>query len=90
MRLAIVFFSLLLLILQNALVITATEPCIACSTFANASSANILYGVDQFNKTLTVNLFYEDFASSPSRLPINNTVIIVEMTNSTGLKEIYK
>jgi hypothetical protein len=80
----------LLAILIILSVVYAVEPCIACSTFANASAANILYSVDQLNKTLTVSLFYENLSSSPSRLPINNTIVIVELTNATGLKEIYK
>ncbi|MCI0564592.1 MAG: hypothetical protein MN733_39495, partial [Nitrososphaera sp.] len=80
--------SLAFLVLLS--VFYAAEVCVECATFANASAASMLYEVDQFNKTLIVNLFYENFSSSPSRLAINNTIIIVEVTNATGLKEIYK
>ncbi len=64
--------------------------CIACATFANASQAHILPVLDESGKTLTLNAYYENLTASPSRVPINSTIIIIEVTNSTSLRQIYK
>ena len=88
MRLGIVAVSLALLVAQ--LVFSAEEVCVECAKMADAPAANIVYSVDTLGKTLSVTLYYEDPGGTPSRKPINNSVVLIELSNSTGLKEIYK
>ncbi len=82
--------AILVLLLLLPLVHSDNTTCIACATFANASQAHILPVIDDNAKNLELNVYYEDINASPSRVPINSTIIIVEVTNSTGYRRIYK
>ena len=73
-----------------ALSFPSSGVCVECAAFSNAPAANIVYSVDTLGKTLSVTLYYEDPGGTPSRKPINNSVVLIELSNSTGLKEIYK
>ncbi|MDD5171786.1 MAG: hypothetical protein PHF60_02000 [Candidatus ainarchaeum sp.] len=68
-----------------------TQPCVSCSELANASQANILAQLNDVGKTLEISAYYEAIGETPSRKPIGNAPIIVEVSNpKTNLKWIYK
>jgi hypothetical protein len=85
MRLA---FAALVLIALTASVFA--QECISCEEMAGRPTAQILTVNDDTAHVLEIYAFYENLSAEPSRQPINNTIIIVEMTNSTGLKELRK
>lgn len=68
----------------------ADEPCIECEELAGAAQARIFTLMHEENSTLEVIAFYENLSETPSRQPIRDSVIIIELTNSTDLKQLYK
>ncbi|MCI0503747.1 hypothetical protein L0Y65_03480 [Candidatus Micrarchaeota archaeon] len=64
--------------------------CVSCEQMADRPQARILTINDDVAYTLEMYTYYENLSATPSRQPINNTIVIIELTNSTGLKEIYK
>src|SRR5512143_68958 len=88
MRPSILFISLLMLL---ATAHAENTTCVECATFANASAAHVLPAYeDPPAQVLDINVYTEDFTASPSRQGVNNTIVIVEVTNSTSMRKIYK
>jgi hypothetical protein len=86
MRLA----SAWLLLLVLATFSYGGAPCIACEQFSDTPQANIILLVDEQSTALEANVYYENLTATPSRLPITDSALIVEISNSTGLSELYK
>lgn len=87
MKFGLAFLTVLILVG----LVFAVEPCIDCADFVNAPNGRLFTVTN--SEALTVNIFayYEDSTASPSRVPINNTILIIEISNSSGLEpEIYK
>lgn len=71
-----------------------TSACPVCTDFANASHAHVMITVDE-NQNAQVVAYYDNATASNPRPPVNDAIIILEFTNSTGLggpewKYIYK
>jgi len=64
--------------------------CISCEELENASDANILTSMDEDAGLLEIYVFYENLSVSPSRQPVNDFVLLVQMSNSTGLNDLYR
>ncbi len=67
----------------------AAEPCIGCEELAGLPQANLLTEMREAETTLKITAYYENTSATPPRQPIQDSVLIVEITNSTGLKELY-
>ena len=94
-RSRLLYFLFAIAILLTAVVLsfsTLVFPagCVACSELKNAPQAQILSLVDEPSTTLESNLFYENVSDSPSRKPIANSIVIIELTNTTGPQGLYK
>ncbi|MBU0532510.1 hypothetical protein KKB44_03380 [Candidatus Micrarchaeota archaeon] len=83
MRLALIFLALIFLSF-------APDTCIECEEFLGKPTANLIPLLDETTHILELNVYYENVSASPSRIPITNTILIVEMSNSTGLLELWK
>ncbi|MFH1520569.1 MAG: hypothetical protein ABID61_02915 [Candidatus Micrarchaeota archaeon] len=71
--------------------IFAVETCVDCADFVNAPNGRLLVILDSDNTAINIFAFYENNSGSPSRVPINNAILIIELTNSSDMDpEIYK
>jgi len=65
--------------------------CVACEEFKDAPQARMLAMVDDNARNVEVNLYYEDLGGSPSRKPIGDAVIIIEVSRvETPTKWLFK
>lgn len=80
------YFLLFILILG---VVSAAE-CITCEELQGVPQANILTEMDRGGATFTVHLYYENLSAEDPRPPIDNYAVLVEVSNSTTLYEIYR
>jgi hypothetical protein len=67
-----------------------SSACIACDELKDAPNANILLTMDTNNTELGIVTYYENLSVSPSRQPISDYIILVHLTNTTGLDEVYR
>jgi hypothetical protein len=86
MRATSAFFILLVLAASSF----ANGECIACEEFVGKPQANIILMLDEQNNVLEANLYYENLSATPSRLPITDSTLLVELTNTEDLSELYK
>lgn len=86
MRALLILAGLALIMLSAS----AVETCLDCEALANASSAQMFVISDDTTHTLDITLFYINTSASPSRQPVSDSMVIVEMYNSTGLSYIFK
>lgn len=83
MRLALVFLCF-------AVVLGfAAEECANCAAFAGRPHAAIMTSVDEVAQTLSAYVFYENTTASPPRQPVNDSIIVLEISNAS-FREIYK
>jgi len=83
MRLALVFLCF-------AVVLGfAADECANCAAFAGRPHAAIMTSVDEVSQTLSAYVFYENTTASPPRQPVNDSIIVIEISNSS-FREIYK
>lgn len=67
------------------------QECPTCANFQSKPYAKVLMSVDDTNHIATITVSYENTSNSPSLLPVNDSIIIVELTNSSGFQpHIYK
>ncbi|MEW6035689.1 MAG: hypothetical protein AB1529_03690 [Candidatus Micrarchaeota archaeon] len=78
----------LLLLLVPA--VLAVEECISCEEMQGTPPARILNILDSSNQTIEIIAYYENYSATPSRQYINDSIIIIHMTNATGLDQLYK
>ncbi|MFH1684856.1 MAG: hypothetical protein ABH983_00980, partial [Candidatus Micrarchaeota archaeon] len=64
--------------------------CISCNELENASDANILTSMDDDAGILEIYVYYENLSVSPSRQPVSDFVLLVQMSNATGLNDLYR
>ncbi len=64
--------------------------CIDCDELAGAPKANILLTMDENNTELGIIAYYENLSVSPSRQPIDDYIILVHISNTTGLDEVFR
>ena len=80
-------FALLILIASGF----AVEPCASCKEFTGKPTARLIPLMDEDNHTLTVYASYDNSSNITNpRQPLSNTILIVQLTNVTGFREIYK
>ena len=80
-------FSFMLCILAS---LSYAQECPVCNDFLNRPQAKVLVGVDQDTHVAQINVYYDNATATPSRQPVNDSTILVELTNSSGLKSLYK
>ncbi len=80
-------FAFLFLLL---IFISAAQECISCEEFANRPQANMVVLLDKDNYILEANVYYENISQSTSRMPVSDSTLIVEMTNSSGFSRVYR
>ncbi|MFH0885446.1 MAG: hypothetical protein V1861_07090 [Candidatus Micrarchaeota archaeon] len=88
--------NLLLLLTFSILLITAlpfilhaADPaeCATCEELINAPQTGIFVlvnDIDSSNRYLNIVAYYENLSASPSRQPLNKTILLVELTSPTG------
>ncbi len=81
------FIALVLLALASSII---ASDCISCEEMSGKPQARILSVNDDTAHTIDIYVYYENLTAPVSRQPINDSIMIIEMTNSTGLKELYK
>lgn len=85
MRLAL-FFLCTMMLLASA----ADTGCPTCAGFAGKPQARVLLSLDEPNNVVYAYVYYENTSASPPRQPVKDSVLLVEVTNATGLKMLYK
>ncbi len=68
----------------------AADVCIACEELGDAPDSNILTTLDEENANLTAYVFYENLSASPSRQPIGDQALLIQLTNTSGLNELRR
>ncbi|MBI5046408.1 hypothetical protein HZC07_01615, partial [Candidatus Micrarchaeota archaeon] len=82
-----ILFVLLLL----SVPVFADNPCVQCQTLSSRPQARITSVMDSNNKIIDIIANYDNLSAVPSRQPINNSIILIEVSNSSGLQPIlYK
>ncbi|MBD3210001.1 hypothetical protein GF318_01315 [Candidatus Micrarchaeota archaeon] len=59
--------------------------CVECEEFQDKPEANIILLADDENAILDAVVYYENFSESPSRKQIPSTILILELSNSSGV-----
>ena len=81
-----------LLLLLEAISFAATA-CPGCQEIASAPPSGIFVLVrdsQESNRSLEIVAYYENESASPRRQPLRDSILIVEITNSTGLEVLRK
>ncbi len=85
---------LLALMLVCPLSLSAEPPeCATCEQLTVAPQTGIfvmLNDLDYSNQTIEIVAFYENASASPPRQPLHDTIVLVEVSNPTGLNELRK
>ncbi len=87
-------FSVLLAI-SLPYILHAVDPagCATCEELINAPNTGIFVlvnDIDSSNRYLNIVAFYENLSASPSRQPLKNTIVLVELTSPTGTYVLQK
>jgi len=83
-------YRLVLLLLLFSSVIVFAGGCVTCTELLGMPQARLAVSMDEQHKVIEVYASYENMSASPPRQPISDSIIIIELSNSTGLKELYK
>ena len=62
--------------------VVAAEPCISCGELSSAPEARLFTTIDQ--DAIQVTAFYENLSADPSRVPIANYILLLEVADETG------
>jgi hypothetical protein len=85
------WISPLLLILVMASVVCAADDCPDCKDFLNNPHAKVIMTLDETTQNAEIVVYYENFTATPARQPVGDSIIIVELTNTSGdLRQLYK
>ena len=83
-------FVLCSLVLCLIASLSYAQDCPSCDAFLNRPQAKVLVAADQDTHVAQINVYYDDSTATPSRQPVNDSIVLVELTNSSGLKYLYK
>ncbi len=67
--------------------------CATCEELANAQQAGIFVATqtsDPANKYLQISAYYDDPTATPTRQPLANSILIVDISNLSGFHQMYK
>lgn len=70
--------------------ITLLGSCSACQELVGRPEAQIVSSMDPNLTTIESNIYYENISNHPTRLPINNSIILIRLENGSGLDELFK
>ncbi|MBN1170417.1 hypothetical protein JXA56_05300, partial [Candidatus Micrarchaeota archaeon] len=73
-------FSLIFLLALG--IVFAAEPCISCGELSDAPQARLFTVVNQ--NSLEITAFYENLSADPSRLPIADYILLLEVADNEG------
>ncbi|MBI5228156.1 hypothetical protein HY988_06205 [Candidatus Micrarchaeota archaeon] len=85
------FLLVLFLVLTSFTSFAAQPGCVTCNELASRPTAKIISYIDDVNYNLMIVATYQNLTGAiPPIQPINNTILVIEVSNSTGLYEVYR
>lgn len=85
------FFLLMLCILMlPVFAANDTEECPGCAEFRGKPQASLLLSLAEGTNDVGVYMYYENTSAFPARQPIQNSIILVELSNVTGWRVLFK